>query len=243
VIRRAIEAAWGQACEAATECSLDRLGVALFRGDAGDERHLASPAMSGVVTVTLDLERAILRWSSGGAAARERPADLRLLLAPAGEASDIVVSGPWRLLQLYIPAASIDGVAAEFGLPQASCKIVFDPGFFDDPELEVIARALEKRLAVGLVPTGLETDELALDVALLLITRHARLDLGHGLSIALPECPVAGGKSSLDNWERALLAEIFEQLRDSPQDAPQLLQGLLLKLASRSQVTRLQPRR
>lgn len=206
------------------------MSAALFRSAAAGEVRLATPPLAAALTLTLDLDRAVELCRIEGQPPCPRPADRRLLLMPAGVSGEIVARGPWRLLQICLPMPDIDAVVAEIGLPHETCHVVFDAGFVADPEIEVIARALERRLAQGLTPTGLESDELALDVALLLITRHARLDFGNGFSVALADCPVAGGRTSLEQWERALLAEMFEQFRESPGDAPRLLAGLVMKL-------------
>jgi hypothetical protein len=232
MIARTVESAWRHPIVAAS--GGDGMSAALFRSIEADERLLDSPALDDVVTVTLDLDRAVETLTLNGTGPAEPAEDRRLFLVPPGMASTIRVRGPWRLLQIYLPAAVVDEVAADIGLPRETCGIVFTPGFFVDPEVEVIGRALERRLAEGLTPTGLEADELALDVALLLITRHARLDFGNGFSIALHDLPVAGGRSRLDQWERILLAEIFEQLRESPEDAPKLLQGLFARASAQT---------
>lgn len=237
--------AW-DGCRVAATCGAGAgagISAALFRHAACGQVRLATPALGSALTLTLDLDRAVELCNLEGQPPCPRPDDRRLLLVPAGVPSEIVARGPWRLLQIYLPSPEINSVAAEIGLPREACHVVFDPGFFADPEIEVIARALERRLAQGLTPTGLESDELALDVALLLVTRHARLDFCNGFSFALADCPVAGGRTSLERWERALLAEIFEQFRESPETAPRLLAGLLTRLSGGAAVSELAPRK
>lgn len=202
MIRRAVERAWGIESHVHAGCETSgRLGLALFDGDCCERKILCSPALPDMITISFDPDRGTL------------------LLTPAGEAGLVTVRGPWQRLQLFLPEASVATIARELGLP-AECRVAFEPGPLVDPDISILAGALAAQLLNGLPVSALQLDETALELALLLVTRHGRIVLDDDVAESSP-------------WERALIEAILVQLRDSPEDAPRLLQALLRKALGR----------
>lgn len=202
MIRRAVERAWGVASHVHAGCETSaRLGLALFDGDSNERQMLCAPILPDMITISFDPD--------GGT----------LMLTPAGEPEVVTVRGPWQRLQLFLPDTSVAAIARELGLP-SECRIAFEPGTLVDQEITAIARALAVQLANGLPVSALQLDETALELALLLVTRHGRIVLDDDVVESSP-------------WERALVEAILVQLRDSPEDAPRLLHALLRKAIGR----------
>lgn len=202
MIRRAVERAWGVASHVHAGCETSaRLGLALFDGDSNERQILCAPVLPDMITISFDPE--------GGT----------LMLTPAGEPGVVTVRGAWQRLQLFLPEASVAAIANELGLPP-ECRIAFEPGTLIDPDISALAAALAAQLSNGLPVSALQLDETALELALLLVTRHGRIVLED-----------EGVDSS--PWERALVEAILVQLRDSPEDAPRLLHALLKKAIGR----------
>lgn len=198
MIRRAVERAWGVASHVHAGCETSaRLGLALFDGTCSERQMLCAPTLPDIITLSFD------------------PDAGTLLLTPAGEASVVTVRGTWRRLQIFLPDASIAAIAAELGLPP-ECRIAFEPGTLADPDISALAGGLAAQLESGLPVSALQLDETALELALLLVTRHGKIVLDEDVAESSP-------------WERALIEAILVQLRDSPEDAPRLLQALLRK--------------
>lgn len=195
MIRRAVERAWGVRSRSHAGCeSSARPGVALFGGDGATPRLLSSPALPDTVTISFD------------------PGTRGIALTPAGSVAMIVVTGSWRRLQIFVPQACVAMIAAELGLPD-SCDIEIVSGPIADDEIATRAAALLDQLDNELPISALQLDELALDLALLLVTRHARVGwTGRG------ECRA---------WERALIEALLAQLRDSPESLSAGLHELL----------------
>jgi hypothetical protein len=195
VIRRAVERAWGVRSRGHAGCeSGARPGVALFGGEGTTPRLLSSPALPDTITISFD------------------PESRAIALTPAGAAGTIVVKGAWRRLQIFVPQASVATIAAELGLPDG-CDIEIAAGPIADDEIEARAAALLDQLDGKLPVSALQLDELALDMAMLLVTRHARVGWAGR---------VGGGAS-----ERALIEALVMQLRDSPDSISTGLRELL----------------
>lgn len=213
MIRRAFEDAWG--VKSLTHCGCDEAakpGVALFSGDASEPVTLTSPAFAGLLVLSYDPDRDML-W-----------------LVPPGVSGAIVVSGHWRRLQIFLPQASIDAVARDLGLP-IDTRIEFEPGVVAAPEIGARVSALAAELGKALPMSQLELDELALELAFLLISYHARIVMpGIG---SIPAETAAGPP----DWGRMLVAAILAQARDSNTEISQLMAELLGRLAHSGKMT------
>lgn len=182
-----------------------RLGLALFAGASESVAVLRAPMLEDMVTLSFD------------------PVSQALMLTPAGAGATVEVEGRWQRLQIFVPVASLQAIAAELGLPAGSA-VDFAPGPIEDVELVLRAETLLADLEGEVPVSALQLDETALELALRLITHHALIALPDG-RLLTPGDPPAGSA-----WQRALVAEIIAELRDSPADACRILQGLFWKV-------------
>lgn len=230
MIPHRIAAAWGAAClRACGGPGEDNPAVALLQGSGHAPRD--SPALAGVVTLTHDPAGAIIGWTAAddSGTGGSRP---QLLLVPPCVEGRLHLRRRWRLLQIYLPIAGIHAIAAEIGVPLSLCRIRFAPGFVTDADLLARAAAMELRLREGLVCGRLEIDELALDLSLALLTRHARLELANGVVVPEAAASASARCDQGDSWREALVAEAAERLASGTDGAPALLGRVLRILAA-----------
>jgi hypothetical protein len=96
-------------------------------------------------------------------------------LVQAGQAPAAALTGDWRVIHIYIPAADLRQLGEDLGLSAVDARSLHFaiPHFFREPVLGRIGRRLEQRLRRGDLPSRLELDDLSLNIGCHLIRTHA----------------------------------------------------------------------
>jgi hypothetical protein len=98
-------------------------------------------------------------------------------LVQAGQAPAAMLTGDWRVIHIYFPAADLSQLGEDLGLSAVDARaLTFTlPHFARETVLGRVGRRLEQRLRRGDVPTRLELDDLSLSIGCHLIRAHATM--------------------------------------------------------------------
>jgi hypothetical protein len=139
-------------------------------------------------------------------------------LVVAGDQAEAHVSGDWRLLHVYLPAALVPAAATDLGLSFERAAAVRLTGLdlARDPVLATVGFALARRLERGDTPQHLELDELGVSLAEYLVLRCS--------NVSAPQKP----QPRLGSEEFEVLAGIVDDLELDPLSLVELFDRVVL---------------
>lgn len=152
-------------------------------------------------------------------------------VVPAGHSAEAALTGTWRVLHLYLPAADLSALAEELGASSCAARglELRVPPFAADRVLGRMGLSLARRLVRGEPPGRLELDELALTIGKRLLRAHSGLHL----PARQRTMPLSAQEESLlqalliEAGGAGLAAVAYELDRSQPEAALALRQALL----------------
>lgn len=201
------------------------LAVAVFGELEGFRRKLPFVCDPTTHVLTVALTRCQLEFSCNGRPVHLGPVEPGAVeIMRAGHQGEATISGDWRFLQIYLPAALVPAAATEVGVSfeQAAALELIGMGFAGDPVLATIGFALARRLERGETPQRLELDELGVSLAEYLVLRHSNAAPPRKPQLLLKNEQLEALAAMMNGLELDLLnlAELFDQVMSTDGGGP-----------------------